>query len=47
MYGAKVLACRYCVLELHGAPLLDDRTWTYLGATAEPGWSSGMACGAT
>ena len=37
MYGAKVLACRYCTLDLHGAPLLDDRTWAYLGANAEVG----------
>ena len=24
MYGSKVLACRHCTLDLHGAPLLDD-----------------------
>ena len=40
MYGAKVLACRFCTIDMHGRPLLDDRTWTYLGATAEVGATS-------
>jgi hypothetical protein len=32
MYGAKVLACRKCRLELHGLPTL--QTWTRLSKTA-------------
>ena len=37
VYGAKVIACRRCTLDIHGQPLLDDRTWTHLNATAESG----------
>ena len=37
VYGAKVIACRRCTLDLHGKPLLDDRTWTHLNATAAIG----------
>ena len=40
MYGSKVLACRHCTLDLHGAPLLDDRTWAYLGSNADAGATS-------
>ena len=40
MYGSKVLACRHCTLDLHGAPLLDDRTWAYLGQNADAGATS-------
>jgi hypothetical protein len=32
MYGSKVLACRECTLDLHGAPEL--QTWTQLAATS-------------
>ena len=34
-YGAKVIACRVCTLDLHGKPTL--RTWTNLAATATAG----------
>lgn len=37
VYGAKVIACRRCTLDIHGKPLLDDRTWTRLNATASIG----------
>jgi hypothetical protein len=32
MYGSKVLACRECILDLHGLPTL--QTWTRLSKTA-------------
>ena len=35
LYGAKVIACRRCTLDLHGRPAL--RTWTRLNFTAEAG----------
>ena len=35
LYGAKVLGCRSCTLDLHGAPVL--RTWTKLNLTAHSG----------
>jgi hypothetical protein len=35
VYGAKVLACRECILDLHGKPTL--RSWTRLAATANAG----------
>ena len=38
VYGAKVLACRGCTLDLHGAPTL--RSWTRLAATAAAGSST-------
>ena len=28
VYGAKVLACRFCTLDLHGQPVLDGRIHT-------------------
>ena len=37
VYGAKVLACRFCTLDLHGRPLLADRTHTKLARTARKG----------
>ena len=37
LYGAKVLACRECTLDLHGRPHLDGRVHTKLAATAEAG----------
>ena len=37
VYGAKVLGCRFCTLDLHGIPLLDGRTHTKLGRTARAG----------
>ena len=37
LYGAKVLGCRACTLDLHGRPSLDDRTHTKLAATVQPG----------
>ena len=37
LYGAKVLACRECTLDLHGRPNLDDRVHTKLAFTAEAG----------
>lgn len=40
VYGAKVIACRRCTLDIHGAPLLDHRTWTRLNATADAGATS-------
>lgn len=35
IYGAKVLGCRACTLDLHGRPVA--RTWTRLAATAAAG----------
>ena len=35
VYGAKMLACRECTLDLHGKPTL--RSWTRLAATAPAG----------
>eukprot|EP00966_Prymnesium_polylepis_P245251 5673507-Prymnesium_polylepis.1 len=35
LYGAKVLGCRGCTLDLHGAPVM--RSWTYLAQTAQKG----------
>jgi hypothetical protein len=40
VYGAKVIACRRCTLDVHGAPILDHRTWTRLNATAYAGDTS-------
>ena len=40
MYGAKVIGCRRCTLDIHGRPLLENRTWTRLSATAEAGATS-------
>ena len=37
LYGAKVLACRECTLDLHGRPHLDGRVHTKLAATAAAG----------
>ena len=37
VYGAKTLACRFCTLDLHGRPLLGDRTHTKLAQTAVQG----------
>ena len=37
VYGAKVLACRFCTLDLHGRPLLGERTHTKLAQTAAKG----------
>jgi hypothetical protein len=35
VYGAKVLACRECILDLHGRPTV--RSWTRLAATSNGG----------
>ena len=40
LYGAKVLACRECTLDLHGRPNLDERVHTKLAITAEAGNST-------
>ena len=37
LYGAKVLACRFCTLDLHGKPVLDGRTHTKLAASVDKG----------
>ena len=37
VYGAKTLSCRFCTLDLHGRPLLDDRTHVKLAKTAKAG----------
>ena len=37
VYGAKTLACRFCTLDIHGRPLLDDRTHTKLNQTVAKG----------
>ena len=37
VYGAKMLSCRFCTLDLHGRPLLDGRTHTKLAQTAASG----------
>ena len=39
VYGAKTLSCRFCTLDLHGAPVLDGRTHTKLAQTAPIGAS--------
>ena len=35
LYGAAVIGCRECTLDLHGKPTV--RAWTYLAATAAAG----------
>ena len=37
IYGAKLIACRECTLDLHGKPVA--HTWTTLAAPAEAGTS--------
>lgn len=37
-YGAKLIGCRYCTLDLHGAPVL--RSWTRLQGNARVGDST-------
>ena len=37
VYGSKSLSCRFCTLDLHGKPVLDDRTHTKLAQTAPAG----------
>jgi hypothetical protein len=37
VYGAKSLSCRFCTLELHGKPVIDDRTHVKLNQTAQKG----------
>ena len=37
IYGSKVLACRFCTLDLHGRPVLEGRTHTKLARTALQG----------
>ena len=39
VYGAKTLSCRFCTLDLHGKPLLGDRTHVKLARTAPQGGS--------
>ena len=42
VYGAKSLSCRFCTLDLHGQPLLEDRTHVKLARTAYRGMNELM-----